>query len=82
LLRHGAGRLVIDRSAVSYADASGLVVLVRTGRRAGLLGGLLRLAALTPPVAKILRITGLHRQLDILPTVQVSALSDFPWLAV
>ena len=67
LLRPGAGRLVIDLSRVSYADASGLAVLVGTGRRAGLLGGFLRLAAPTPPVAKVLRITGLHRQLDISP---------------
>ena len=75
LLRPGAGRLVIDLSAVSYADASGLAVLVGTGRRAGLLGGFLRLAAPTPAVARVLRITGLHRQLDIFPTVQAAITS-------
>ena len=48
LLRPAASRLVIDLSAVSYADASGLAVLVATGRRAGLLGGFLRLAAPAP----------------------------------
>ena len=39
LLRPAASRLVIDLSRVSYADASGLAVLVATGRRTGLLGG-------------------------------------------
>ena len=75
LLRPAASRLVIDLSRVSYADASGLTVLVGTRRRAGLLGGFLRLAAPTPPVAKVLRITGLHRRLDIFPTVQAAITS-------
>ena len=74
LLRPAAS-LVIDLSAVSYADASGLAVLVATGRRAGLLGGLLRLAAPAPAVAKVLRITGLHQQFDIFPTVQAAITS-------
>jgi anti-anti-sigma factor len=48
LLRPGAGRLVVDLSRVSYADASGLAVLVGTGRLAGLLGGFLRLGLRWP----------------------------------
>lgn len=75
LLRPGASRLVIDLSRVSYADASGLAVLAGTGRRAGLLGGFLRLAAPTPAVAWVLRVTGLHRQLDVFPTVQAAITS-------
>jgi anti-anti-sigma factor len=75
LLRPGTGRLVIDLSRVSYADASGLAVLVGTGRRAGLLGGFLRLAAPAPAVARVLRVTGLHRQLDVFPTVQAAITS-------
>jgi anti-anti-sigma factor len=75
LLRPAASRLVIDLSAVSYADASGLAVLVGTGRRAGLLGGFVRLAAPTPAVAKVVRITGLHQQLNIFPTVQAAITS-------
>jgi anti-sigma B factor antagonist len=72
LLRPAASRLVIDLSRVSSADASGLAVLVGTGRRAGLLGGYLRLAAPTPAVANVLRITGLGLRLDIFPTVQAA----------
>jgi anti-anti-sigma factor len=44
LLRPGTSQLVVDLSAVSYADASGLAVLVGTRRRAWLLGGFLHLA--------------------------------------
>ena len=75
LLRPAASRLVIDLSAVSYADASGLAVLVATGRRAGLLGGFFRLAAPAPAVVKVLRITGRHQLLDIFPTVQAAITS-------
>jgi anti-anti-sigma factor len=39
LLRPGSSRLVIDLSKVSHCDASGLAVLIGTGRRARLLGG-------------------------------------------
>jgi hypothetical protein len=60
---------------VSYADASGLAVLVGTGRRAGLFGGFLRLAAPAPAVARVMRVTGLHRQLDVFPTVQAAITS-------
>jgi len=75
LLRPAASRLVIDLSRVSYADASGLAVLVGTGRRAGLLGGYMRLAAPASAVANVLRITGLHLRLDIFPTVQAAITS-------
>lgn len=67
-----AGRLVIDLSAVSHADASGLTVLVGTGRRARLLGGLLRLAAPAAEVASTLSTTGLDRQLHIYATVEAA----------
>jgi anti-anti-sigma factor len=72
LLRPDASRLVIDMSAVRYADASGLAVLVSTQRRAVLLGGTLRLAALRPEVAKVVAVTGLSRQLAAYPTVQAA----------
>ncbi len=75
MLRPAASRLVTGLSRVSYADASGLAVLVGTGRRAGLPGGYMRLAAATPAVAKVLRITGLRLRLDIFPTVQAAITS-------
>jgi anti-anti-sigma factor len=73
LLRPGSSRLVLDLSRVSFCDASGLAVLVNTGRRARLLGGFLRLAAVSPEVGQVLSITGLHRHLASFPTVQAAA---------
>src|SRR5260370_249767 len=67
LLRPGSSRLVIDLSKVSFCDASGLAVLVNTGRRARLLGGFLRLAAVSPQVGQVLNITRLHRHLPSSP---------------
>lgn len=72
LLRPGSSRLVIDMSKVSFCDARGLAVLVGTGRRARVLGGFLRLAAVSPQADRILRITGLHWHLPIFPTVSAA----------
>jgi anti-anti-sigma factor len=70
-------RLVIDLSGVSYCDASGLAVLVGTGRRAELLGGVVRLAAPRPAVDSALRAMGLHRRFDIFSSVS-AAISPKP----
>jgi anti-anti-sigma factor len=78
LLRPGACRLVIDMSAVRYADASGLAVLASTQRRAVLLGGGVRLAALRPEVAGVLTVTGLSRQLAAYPTVAAAVVDRNP----
>lgn len=67
LLRPGSSRLVIDLSKVSFCDASGLAVLVGVGRRARLLGGFLRLAAVSPQADQVLHLTGLHRHLPLSP---------------
>ena len=78
LIRPGACLLVIDMSAVRYTDASGLAVLVSTKRRAVLLGGELRLAALRPEVAEVLTVTGLNRHLAAYPTVQAAVADRKP----
>jgi anti-sigma B factor antagonist len=75
LLRPGSSRLVIDLSKVSHCDVSGLAVLIGTGRRARLLGGFLRLAAVSPQVDQGLHITGLRPYLGVFPTVQAAAAS-------
>jgi len=82
LLRPGACRLLIDMSAVRYADASGLAVLVSTQRRAVLLGGGLRLAAPQPEVAGVLTVTGLSRHLAAYPTVRAAVAGRKPDPAV
>ena len=71
-LLRAASQLIIDLSAVEHADASGLAVLVRSGHRARLLGGSLRLAAPSPEVARVLSATGMNQHLDIFPTVRAA----------
>jgi anti-anti-sigma factor len=71
-LLRAASQLIIDLSAVERADASGLAVLVGSGRRARLLGGSLRLAAPSPEVARVLSATGMNQHLDIFPTVRAA----------
>jgi anti-anti-sigma factor len=75
LLGRSSSRLVLDLSKVTYCDASGLAVLVGTGRRARLLGGSLRLAAISPQVEEVLQTTGLLRSLDVFATVRAAAAS-------
>jgi anti-anti-sigma factor len=67
-----ASHLIIDLSAVEQADASGLAVMVGSGRRARLLGGSVRLAAPSPEVARVLSATGMNQHLDIFPTVRAA----------
>ena len=69
LLRPHASRIVIGLSGVTFCDASGLAVLVAASRRAGLLGGVLRLAAPAPLTATVLRLTGLESRFEMFPTV-------------
>jgi anti-anti-sigma factor len=78
LLHPGASRLIIDLSAVGYADASGVAILVGIGHRARLLGGWLRLAAPAPEVTRVLSVTGLSRHLVTFPTVSEAITGRHP----
>ena len=69
LLPPQAGRIVIDLFGVTFCDASGLAALVGASRRADQLDGVLRLAAPTPLVATLLRLTGLDSRFEIFATV-------------
>jgi anti-anti-sigma factor len=66
--------VIIDLTAVSFCDASGLALLVGTQRRAALHGVTLTLAAPRPNVTKLLRITGLDRAFTIHPTLAAAQL--------
>lgn len=72
VLHRGASPLVIDLSRVPSGDAAGLAVLIGTQRRARLLGSEMILAAPSPPVAELLRSTGLHRHFTIYPDVHAA----------
>lgn len=72
-----SSELVMDLANVSFCDASGLAVLMNTGRRATLLGGGLRLAAPSVPVLVALEVTGLHWQFATFASV-TAALASSP----
>lgn len=67
LLHPGIRLLVLDLSGVPSCDSAGLAVLVGAERRARVLGIVMRLAAPSAPVARLLRLTGLDRNLTIDP---------------
>ena len=68
VLHRGTGLLILDLSHILSCDTAGLAVLVGTQRRARLLGTTLRLLAPSPPVAKVLRSSGLYRSFSICGT--------------
>ena len=70
MLYPGMSLLVLDLSRVPSCDPAGLAVLIGTQRRARLLGIIVRLAAPSLPVAKLLRLTGLDRSLTICPDLR------------
>jgi anti-anti-sigma factor len=78
LLRPGMRLLVLDMSRVPSCDSSGLAVLIGAQRRARQLGIVLRLAAPSPAVAKLLRLTGLDRSLTICPDLSSALAVDQP----
>ena len=69
VLHRGANPLIIDLSRVPSGDEAGLAVLIGTQRRARLLGSETLLAAPSPPVAELLRSSGLHRHFTIYPDI-------------
>ena len=70
LLHPGTSLLVLDLSRVSSCDSAGLALLIGAQRRAGVLGIVMRLAAPSVPVARLLRLTGLDRSLTICPDLR------------
>ncbi|GAA2276039.1 hypothetical protein GCM10010149_18860 [Nonomuraea roseoviolacea subsp. roseoviolacea] len=63
----GAGLLIVDLSAVSFCDASGLAVLIGIQRRARPRGVTLTLKSPRPLLTRLLRVTGLDRCLTVVP---------------
>ena len=70
LLHPGTRLLILDLSRVSSCDSAGLAVLIGAQRRARLFGTIMRLAAPSVPVMKLLRFTGLDRSLTICPDLR------------
>ncbi|GII66966.1 hypothetical protein Skr01_70510 [Sphaerisporangium krabiense] len=67
-----ANRLVLDLDKLSFMDSSGLSVLIEAWRLATGEGGGVSLAAPQPPVARILRTTGLDRRIKVYADVDAA----------
>ncbi len=61
----GSGALVVDLSAVSFIDSSGLSALLNALRRLTRAGRRLALVVSDGPVANVLRLTRLHGTFDV-----------------
>jgi anti-sigma B factor antagonist len=70
--RVGGSDLVMDLSAVTFMDASGLSALTRADSGARQAGRQLRLAAPTARVARLLAITRLDLHFDIYPSTEAA----------
>lgn len=62
-----SARTVVDLSGLEFLDCAGLRALLVGRRLAELLGGALVIAAPSPPAARVLQLTGLDRDLAIVP---------------
>lgn len=78
ILPQSARLLILDLGEVVSCDATGLAVLIGTHRHAARAGITLSLAAPTPQVTKLLRITGLDRILTVHPTVHDATIRPMP----
>jgi anti-sigma B factor antagonist len=61
----GRRHLLLDLSAITFMDSSGLSVLVTALKAARAAGGDVSLLHLTPPVQSLLELTRLHRVFSI-----------------
>ena len=70
LVAAGNVRIVVDLGATEFVDSSGLGALIGGLKAARLAGGDLRIAAMTEPVRRVLKLTNLDRVLRDHPTVE------------
>ncbi|MEU7690776.1 STAS domain-containing protein [Microbispora hainanensis] len=73
-IRDDGPTLVLDLAELSFMDSSGLSVLIEAWRLATSEGGAVCLASPQPPVARILRTTGLDRRIKVYPDVDTAIL--------
>jgi anti-sigma B factor antagonist len=67
-LGDGAGRVVLDLSAVEFIDSTGLSVLLNGLRRVTRRGGRMAIVCTNPTVLRLFEITRLDSTFDIHPT--------------
>jgi anti-anti-sigma factor len=64
--------ITVDMTATRFCDASGVGALLRAGKLAKASGGELRLAASSPAVLRVLKLTGLAQALPVYADVRQS----------
>ncbi|RAJ38374.1 anti-sigma B factor antagonist [Kitasatospora sp. SolWspMP-SS2h] len=69
--------VVLDLAQVAFCDSSGLNLLLTARADALAAGAVLRLAAVSRPVKRLLEITGAAAAFDVRPTVQ-AAIAELP----
>jgi anti-sigma B factor antagonist len=69
LMDQGVIHLVVDLSRLTFCDASGLGSLIKVRNRLADREGWLRLAAASPQMVRIIRLSGLSRTLPCFPSV-------------
>ncbi|QKW23958.1 STAS domain-containing protein [Kitasatospora sp. NA04385] len=69
--------VVLDLAQVAFCDSSGLNMLLMARADAFATGAVLRLAAVSQPVKRLLEITGAAAAFDVRPTVQ-DAIAELP----
>ncbi|KQX50778.1 hypothetical protein ASE09_12070 [Streptomyces sp. Root66D1] len=65
----GAGRVLVDCSALAFCDSSGLNALLRARLRALEDGGTVELAGLRPPVDRMFDVTGVRTIFQVYETL-------------
>ncbi|MFB7934042.1 MULTISPECIES: STAS domain-containing protein [Streptomyces] len=78
LIVEDRARIVLDLEQVPFMDSSGLSALVYGARRAGALGGTLRLAAPRDQVRRLLELTGLSTAVEVFPGVRAACEAPCP----
>jgi anti-sigma B factor antagonist len=75
VMAQGATRVIADMTATTFCDSAGIAALVRVVQQATAHGSGLRLAAGTPPVTRVLALTGVDKLIGVYPSV-AAAMAD------
>ena len=82
LFRNGQRQVTVDLSAVSTIDEAGIRALVRGATSAQRVGGLFRLAAVRPAVARALELSDLSSAFEMYDSVAAARIASWPWRAI
>lgn len=75
-LRKGVSKIILDLSSLQIVDSAGVGAIVLCFSHAKKAGGTLRLAGAKGMVETVLKLTQIHRAIDMFPSVEEAA-KDF-----